>query len=89
MYVLSSVWRRSGGIKTNFLPPLSNICISYDITFVVYFLFTVFEPNISPFLSGNTGLELEPDNGAGARSKTIEKVEPEPKINNFGSATLI
>ena len=42
------------------------------------------------FLSGNIGQEqkLEPEAGAGTGAKIREKLEPEPKWNNFGSATL-
>ena len=55
--------------------------ISYDITFVVQFLtFYIIEPkNVSLF-------RCQYRAGAGIK----EKVEPElePKLNNFGSATL-
>ena len=56
--------------------------ISYDITFVVQFLtFYIIEPkNVSLF-------RYQYRAGAGIK----EKVEPElePKLNNFGSATLL
>ena len=41
------------------------------------------------FLSGNTGLFLEPEQEPKLWTKVEPKKEPEPKINNFGYATLV
>ena len=63
-----------GSIKNYFLPKLRDI--SDDITFQKYrySLFVVEPKFFFNFLSGNIGLELDP--------------ELEPKINNFDSTTL-
>ena len=53
-----------------------------------YFYSSVFKlSNKFPsFLSGHIGLDLKPE--LEPEPKLWGKVEPEPKINNFGSATL-
>ena len=58
--------------------------ISYGITFTAQFLSC--QKNSPHFWSGNIGQELKPE--LEPEPKLWGKVEPEPKINNFGSATL-
>ena len=72
-------------INKNKLLPTAYQYISYDITFVEQFLFC-WTKNF-PFLKW----QYRAGAGTGAGAKIMEKVEPElePKINNFGSATLL
>ena len=63
--------------KNSFLPQPRNI--SYDITSVVFVLSNQFFPHF---------LQWQYRAGAGARIKKNVEPELEPKLNNFGSATL-
>ena len=64
---------------------------SYDITFVVLHSFYVVEPKNFPLLKWQYRAGAGAGAGAGAEimDKGGAKKEPEPKINNFGSATLL
>ena len=60
--------------------------ISCYNSFVVQFLYC--RTNFFPILNDNVGLELEPEPEPKYVKKKVEQ-ELEPKLNNFGSTTLI
>ena len=70
LYILSSVWRMQGWIKTNFYSPLSNIFLWYGYLLLCSPVFMLLNQKFFHFLN------CRPGAGAGAKIMEKEKVEP-------------